>query len=201
MIRKILLFILVILMAIGLKNSFANGVKLPIKWKGQKIETKSYSSLLKSSRELSDLKTQLQNKNDQDYPTAINNLEAAKSSFRINKKAYEDMAANASIEEIRSVNQTKEYMLDYIWMKIGTYANDNDVKVLIDPVYEEDKINFDVSGQYIAVINFVYDLERDEDLSLTVDNIVMQGGSSDSVTRAKFTVSNIKIVTAETKAG
>ena len=40
MIRKILLFILVILMAIGLKNSFVNGVTLPIKWHGEKIETK-----------------------------------------------------------------------------------------------------------------------------------------------------------------
>ena len=201
MIRKILLFILVILMAIGLKNSFVHGVKLPIKINGQNIETKSYSSLLKSSKELSELKTKLQDKNEKDFPTATKSLEIAQSSFKINKKAYDDMAANASIEEIRSVNQTKEYMLDYIWMKIGTYASDNDVKVLIDPLYAEDRINFDVSGQYIAVINFIYDLERDEDLSLTVDNIVMQGGSSDSVTRASFVVSNIKIVTTETKAG
>ena len=197
MIRKILLLILVVILAMGLWNSFASGVVLPIKIDGKKIETKSYTSLLASSRELAENKAKLQKANDEDYPTAVRLLEAQKNAFKINKAAYDDMAANASLEEIRSVNQTKEYLLDYIWMKIGTYANDNDVKVLIDPDYEKDMINFDISGQYIAVINFIYDLERDDDLSLTVDNIVMQGGSSDSVTRANFFVSNIKIVTSE----
>ena len=197
MIKKLLLLILVIVLAIGLWNSFANGVS--IKLGGAKVETCSYSSLISKAQELSRKSNELDVANNSTYQSELRSLEIAKSNFKVNKNAYDDLAARASVEEIRAVNQTKEYLLDYLWMKIGTYANDNDVKVLIDHKEEEAKINFDVSGQYIAVINFIYDLERDADLSFNVDNIVMQGGSTDAITKASFTVSNVNIITSENK--
>ncbi len=201
MIKKVLLLVLVILLALGMWNAFSTGISLKVPITGKQIETNSYTTLLQKSTDLADDKRNLQRLNDQDYPAELRKLEIQKNSFKAKKKAYEDLAAQASIEEIRAVNQTKEYLLDYIWMKIGTYANDDDVKVHINPDYEHARIDFDVSGPYIAVINFIYDLEKDDDLSLTIDNIVMQGGSSDSVTRASFFVTNINVVTSETKAG
>ena len=194
MIKKILLIALVVILAIGLWNTFAHGVSFG------EFSTCSYTTLKSKAQKLVSLKSDLQKKNDVSFPEELRRLEVAKSSYKVNKQAYDDMAANASVEAIRAVNQRKEYLLDFLWMRIGTYANDNDVKVLIDPIYKESKINFDVSGQYIAVINFIYDLEKDSDLAFNVDNIVMQGGSSDSVTNARFEVSNINIVTSATKA-
>ena len=200
MIKKVLLLVLVIVLALGLWNSFTHGVKLPFSIGGKKVETKSYTSLIAMSEDLSKSKQELQKANDQTYPAELKKLELSKSNFKINKASYENLAATASVEEIRAVNQKKEYLLDYLWMKIGTYANDNDVKVKIDPIYKEDRINFDISGQYIAVINFIYDLEKDVDLSFNVDNIVMQGGSTDAVTKANFVVSNVHIITSESNA-
>ncbi len=198
MIRKILLLILVIVLAFGLWGAFSNG--LSINLFGKKIETGSYTSLIKGAETLTTEKNQLQTLNEVTFKNEKNRLDASISNFKSNKEAYDDLAARASVEEIRAINQVKEYLLDYLWMKIGTYANDNDIKLLMTPNYQQAKINFDVSGQYIAVINFIYDLERDQDLSFNIDNIVMQGGSSDSITKANFVVSNVNIITAENNA-
>ena len=195
MIKKLLLLILVIVLAVGLWNSFSKGVSINL---GKlKIETDSYTTLIAKANKLSKETNELNVANTSTYIEELNDLKKAQNNFNESKRQYDEAAAQASVEEIRAVNQTKEYLLDYLWMKIGTYANDNDVKVLIDHKPDEAKIDFDVSGQYIAVINFIYDLERDADLSFNVDNIVMQGGSSDSITKASFTVSNVNIITSE----
>jgi len=194
MIKKILLLALVIILAVGLFSSFAHGVSL--KLLGLTIDTKSYTDIAKMSQELVNKKNTLENKNTVEYPQAITRQQAAQSSFRINKSAYDELALKASPSDIRKANQKEEYLLDYLWMKIGTYANISDVKVLITPKQEESRIYFDVSGQYIAVINFIYDLENDEDLAFNIDNMVMQGGSSDAVTNASFFVANVNVVTA-----
>jgi len=194
MIKKILLLALVVILAVGLFSSFAHGVSL--KLLGLTIDTKSYTDIAKMSQELVNKKNTLENKNTVEYPQAITRQQAAQSSFRINKSAYDELALKASPSDIRKANQKEEYLLDYLWMKIGTYANISDVKVLITPKQEESRIYFDVSGQYIAVINFIYDLENDEDLAFNIDNMVMQGGSSDAVTNASFFVANVNVVTA-----
>jgi len=194
MIKKILLLALVVILAVGLFSSFAHGVSL--KLLGLTIDTKSYTDIAKMSQELVNKKNTLENKNTIEYPQAITRQQAAQSSFRINKSAYDELALKASPSDIRKANQKEEYLLDYLWMKIGTYANISDVKVLITPKQEESRIYFDVSGQYIAVINFIYDLENDEDLAFNIDNMVMQGGSSDAVTNASFFVANVNVVTA-----
>ena len=155
MIKKILLLALVVILAVGLFSSFAHGVSL--KLLGLTIDTKSYTDIAKMSQELVNKKNTLENKNTTEYPQAITRQQAAQSSFRINKSAYDELALKASPSDIRKANQKEEYLLDYLWMKIGTYANISDVKVLITPKQEESRIYFDVSGQYIAVINFIYD--------------------------------------------
>lgn len=195
MIRKILLLILDILLFIALYNSFAHGVSF--KMLGQSVETHSYSTIVTKSKSVVDKKAELEKKNNGDFRQALSKQEASKSNFRVNKASYDDLATQASVEEIRQANQREEYYLDYLWMKIGGYANKCDVKVKISPDTALSTIDFDVNGQYIAVINFIYDLESDKELSFNIDNIVMQGGSSTAVTKASFRVTNVNVITSE----
>lgn len=197
MIKKLLLLILVCILAVGVFNSWAHGFSVDMF--GIKYSTSSYAGIAEKAVQLNNKIDELNKKNTTDYKSATNKLDAAKNNFQDMKKKYDTLAANASIEEIREVNKEEEYFLDYLWMKIGTYANDSDIRVLIDPVYDAELVNFDVSGQYIAVINFIYDLENDPDLAFNIDNLVMQGGSSAAVTKASFQVRNIKIITSEVK--
>ena len=195
MIKKILLLALVIVLAIGLLMNFLHGVNLPIEIFGEK-STGSYTDILDLAKSLQEKKQELNNLNDKTFKAEVDRLEIMQGAFKNSKNEYDDLAAHASAEEIRQLNQSKEYLLDYIWMRVGTYAQDNDVKVLIDTETDKEinRINFDVSGQYIAVINFIYDLQKDQELAFNIDNIVMQGGSSDSVTKASFYVLDINVV-------
>lgn len=195
MIKKILLFVLCGILAYGLYSAFAHGIS--VKMFGQNIDTKSYSDIAKLSEDFVNKRQELINKNDVEYPQALARQEAAKSNFKANKATYEETALKASPAEIRQANQKVVYYLDYLWIKIGTYANDNDVKVLINPEGEgSNAINFDVSGQYIAVINFIYDIQSDDELGFNVDNLVMMGGSTDAITNARFRISNINVITS-----
>ncbi len=198
MIKKLLLLILVCILAYGVFSSWAHGFSFNMF--GLKFETSSYAGIAEKSVNLSGKIAELNNKNSSEYNQALNKKEAAISNFESSKKAYDELANQASIEEIREANKEEEYFLDYLWMKIGTFANNSEIKVLIDPNYENETIDFSVSGQYIAVINFIYDLENDPELAFNIDNLVMQGGSSAKVTKAAFQVRNVKIITSEVKA-
>ena len=192
MIRKVLLLALVIVLLIGLISSFTHGVNISLF--GQNFSTNSYSTIIKESQQLVDQRATLERLNTKDFENEKTKLKSSESRFNSAKQAYDDVANNASVEEIRKANQEEKYLLDYLWIKIGTYANDSDIKVKIDPDEEKRTINFNVSGQYIAIINFIYDLENDQELKFNVDNIVMQGGSSSAVTKASFVVKNVRVV-------
>lgn len=198
MIKKLLLLILVCILGYGVFSSWAHGFSFNMF--GLKFETSSYAGIAEKSVNLNGKIADLNNKNSSEYNQALNKKEAAISNFESSKAGYDELALQASIEEIREANKEEEYFLDYLWMKIGTFANNSEIKVLIDPNYEDETIDFSVSGQYIAVINFIYDLENDPELAFNIDNLVMQGGSSAKVTKAAFQVRNVKIITSEVKA-
>lgn len=198
MIKKLLLLILVGLLSYGVFSSWAHGVSINVL--GMNFSTSSYTGIAKKAEELNTKIQELENVNTTKYDLALTKKNAAVSNFEKSKAAYEELATEASIEEIREANKREEFFLDYLWMKIGTYANNSDIKVLIDPDYDAALINFDISGQYIAVINFIYDLENDPELAFNIDNLVMQGGSSAAVTKASFQVRNVNIITSEVAA-
>lgn len=200
MIKKLLLLILVCVLGYGVFSSWAHGFSFEIDALGINFNTSSYAGILDKTVELNDKIKELEEKNTTDYKLALNKKNAAVNNFEDSKAAYDEMAETASVEEIREANKREEYFLDYLWMKIGTYANDSEIKVLINPDYEAATIDFDISGQYIAVINFIYDLENDADLAFNIDNLVMQGGSNAAVTKASFQVRNVNIVTSQAKA-
>lgn len=195
MIKKLLQLILVCILAMGVFNSWAHGFSF--KMFGANVDISSYSGIAGKSQNLSDKVNELERKNTTEYDAALVRKKAAVSNFDASRKEYEELAEKASVDEVREANKKEEYFLDYLWMKIGTYANNSDIKVLINPNYDAATIDFDISGQYIAVINFIYDLENDSELAFNIDNLVMQGGSSAAVTKASFQVRNVNIITSQ----
>ena len=198
MIKKLLLLILVVILGYAVFSSWGHGFSFNMF--GLRFATSSYAGIADKATLLNTKINELETQNTTNYKLELTKKEAAVNNFKESKSKYEELAAGASVEDIREANKEEEYFLDYLWMKIGTYANNGDIKVLINPRYEERIIDFEISGQYIAVINFIYDLENDTELAFNIDNLVMQGGSSAAVTKASFQVRNVKIITSETKA-
>ena len=191
MIKKIGLLIIICVLLYGTYNVYKNGLTF------SSVKALSYEQIKTKSTELNNLIDKLEKLNNTDYKSELNNLESARTNFNSSKKNYEKLAASASADEIAEANKREEYLLDYLWIKIGNYANANNIKVLINPTAGVPVLNFDVSGPYISVINFIYDLENDAELRFDVDNIVMQGTTNLSDTKATFSVSGVNIVTSE----
>lgn len=187
MIKKIALLIISALFIFATYNVYSKGLSV-----GQ-IDALSYNEITTKNTQLNNEIGKLDNLNKNQYTSTLGRLESAEDTFNKTKKAYEQLASTASESEIAEVNKEEKYLLDYLWIKIGNYANENNIKVLIDYMENDRKINFDVSGPYISIINFIYDLENDSELAFDVDNIIMEGASTASDAKATFTVSNVLV--------
>ena len=138
---------------------------------------------------------------DETYSGEIKDVNNAKTDFKYKKQSYDTLAANATDEQLEAAMKEEEFLLDYLWIVIGNYADDNNVKFLMETNEEDFTIDFDVTGSYISIINFIYDLANDSELRFLIDNIQLEGGSNhDSTTKAKFTVSGVKVITKADEA-
>jgi hypothetical protein len=57
-------------------------------------------------------------------------------------------------------------------------------------------LSFDITGSYVSVINFIYDIQNDTELNFKVDGIVVEGGSSDQIVKANFVVKEVNVITS-----
>lgn len=191
MIKKIALLLISVLFIFATYNVYNKGLTVG------SIKALSYNEITTKNTELNSEISKLEALNKTQYTSTVGRLEGAESSYNTAKKTYENLAATASPAEIAEAQKEERYLLDYLWIKIGNYANSNNIKVLIDPVIDTREINFDVSGPYISIINFIYDLENDSELAFDVNNIIMEGTSTSSDAKATFTVSNVLVELSE----
>jgi hypothetical protein len=190
MIKKLLLLILIISLFIGTFSVITGGIETEF------LTVPSFMKFSENNKILDEKIAEIELLKEEDYSDAIRKLDSAKSRYESAKKAYDSLALQASEKDIAEANRKEEFLLDFLWIKIGNYANDNNIKVKFDPKKGTPEIKFDVSGAYISVINFIYDIENDRDLSFNVDNIIVEGGSSDTVVKATFTVGGVNVITA-----
>lgn len=187
--KKLLLILLIVALGFLTYNTITSGLKV------YGLSIPSYKELQNKNNNLDNKISELDTLIDVTYANKVNDVAKSKTDFNKKKQAYDSLAANATDEQLEAAMREEEFLLDYLWILVGNYANDNNVKFLMN-VNSDFTIDFDVTGSYISIINFVYDLTNDPELRFLVDNIQLEGGSNqDSVTKAKFTVYGINVVT------
>jgi hypothetical protein len=197
MIKKIVLLVIVIISVYGSFTAFKNGYVGIVNDKIElKYELPSYAQIQDDKSELDSKIKELKTLNASGIPNASGEVDTELKNYAQKKLIYEDLKATASREEIAEANKIRIYLLDYLWIKVGNYANDNAVKFKMTPNTEESTLSFDITGSYISVINFIYDIQNDEELNFKLDGIVIEGASSDIEVKAKFTVEDINVVTS-----
>lgn len=126
-----------------------------------------------------------------DYKNAEKELNT---SLELCKQAQEDYEAAAALrteEDIQDVLQTKAYDIEYIWVKIGNYAYNNNVDLQID-IYktegetaDNDYVLSDLKiscvSSYYGMISFIEQISRDSDLKFIPQNIKMTAEWKDVV--------------------
>lgn len=197
--RKILLELLAIILlafsiyiavyGLALGNIKINGI-MEISQKNDLLEKKIQSvSKLKNS----------------DYPQTVAVLESAYKKLMTEKENYEQIVALGVDENGKTLNKMQEYEIETIWITLGNYAKKQGVDLKLDMTLNNSisgtyDLNFTVTGGYIQIIDFLYDVERDSSLIWKLENFKLQPGAelkeneeSTEKLDATFTCRDIKI--------
>ena len=171
-----LLLILVIMTYILITSGLKEG----------KFGIESFLKLQQKTAELHSTVYELQNKNTSEYEEKMQDLRNAASNYKTQKDEYEKL-----IPLIQGVGSNSEkkfdlYDIDFLWTIIGNYATEEGVvlqfdvsQISNDAVFSNIDyilcdLKFSVSGEYLSIKNFLYDIENDDRLSFEIRNFTLE---------------------------
>lgn len=137
---------------------------------------------------------ELDNLINTDYKKALSALENESEKMESTKAEYEEKAL--LLGNKKYYLQTEEYKIEFLWTKLGNYAKDENVEIKIDVTNSQlsgrFNLNFEVSGLYTDVTQFIYDIENDSKLGFKIDDFKMQS-SDENLVIGKFSCKEIRI--------
>lgn len=140
-----------------------------------------------------------------DYPTKNDELERNVDEMLKAKEEYLDLASVSTEGEIAKANQEETYTYEFLWTKLGRYATAEGVTAKFDFYAgttgnsNMKNLNVAITGPYIAIINFMEDIEDDSKLGFRIENFKMVS-AGEGQEQATFTVSNIRVKQEQTTA-
>ena len=192
--RKILLSILTALLIFMLFMFMKNGVAIG------KFKILGFQGIADANSQLTTT-INTANTKEQEYTSTVKKLQSDVQSLARAKKEYLDLVTVSTDSEIQNALQTKNYTIEYLWSRVGNHATKEGVVVKMEVVSssigsaEYNNLNFTATGTYLALTNFIYDLENDSNLDFTIDNFQMTSK------KCTFTVKNVKIIKEKTTSG
>lgn len=115
------------------------------------------------------------------------------------REKYERVLAQSSKEDIQEALTKEKYEVEKLWISIGNYADEHDVKVNLQitnsssGIPEVKDLRFTVNGSYVGITEFIYDLEDDPELEFKIENFNMVPDVEKSNLKSTFTVKDINI--------
>ena len=107
------------------------------------------------------------------YQGKLDTLNSANRQLQQEKQAYENYVS--ADNGTGAVSQIQSYEVEYLWTKIGNYAKREGVILKMDvavnnAVLGTYDLNFTVTGTYVGITEFIYDLDNDSSLLFKVEN-------------------------------
>lgn len=188
--KKLIFILIIVCLVYFAYNTIANGFNSPF------LTIPSYKQIKEGNEKIDKGISELNTLIDTNYSDQMGQLSSAKTRFNQEKQLYDSLASEASDTQLEAAMCEEEFLLDYLWILVGNYAEDNNVKFLMETNDEDYTITFNITGSYVSVINFIYDLANDPELRFNISNIVLEGGSNkNTITKAQFTVYGIEVIT------
>lgn len=183
--RKILISIFVCLLLVATGFFIVKG--------NEAINVKGFLGLNEENKELDKKIEELSQVISTGYSNAQTNLETTVDNLLESKTDYETQAVLASTNDS---NYTSEmYSIDYLWTRLGNYAKDEqidmDINVYPTGVEHLYDLKFTLTGSYLGITNFIYDVEDNSKLGFKIDDFSMSGSSSEVT--ASFSCESIYI--------
>lgn len=200
--RVIIILLLVIAIVLGY-NIVVNGVETST----GEILVSGYSQVEEDSADLASDIASYNTLNNTQYNTMLTSLSTSITRYREAKEEYDTLVAELETmvdnsaegeDEIVYVSPMSGYEIDFLWATIGNYAKAEGLTITMDvnkstvsisdiTGYEYYNLSFSVTGQYIDIAEFLYDIEDDDRLAFTINDFSMTSGA------ATFTVYNVPI--------
>lgn len=128
------------------------------------------------------------------YQKALTDVSDSAKTYKKAKEEYDQLAAVSTDNQLSSGSQLQKYEIEYLWTRIGAHATKENVVLKLEVAANATSsatgyfdLNFTVSGSYVAITDFIYDVENDSSLGFKIENFKMTSGS------ATFTCKNISI--------
>lgn len=185
--RNILRVILTVLVTILVILLMVKGLSIG------SLKIYSISGIIEENKKLDEEIDALNKLKNEDYKKAMDNLNDSAKKLTTAKQSYLDEASISTDSEIKEATVSQNYSMEYLWNKVGTYATEEGLKLKWDVQAAGSgkyTLNFTITGTYISIINYVYDIENDSDLGFTILNFKISG--SDQLT-ATFSVNDVAI--------
>jgi len=170
-VKKILISVLIILLLILSYFALVKGIGF--------LKIRSINDIKNASIKLENDFNEANELSSKTYPTEVETLESAIKQLKISKQEYNSKNLYSINENSLGVMEIKTYKIHYLWTIIGNYRKDRGVQSLnldlketeLDNVYD---LEFTLVGPYTNTIDFLYDIENDEELNFEIGNLKMK---------------------------
>ena len=131
------------------------------------------------------------------YPNKKAELDKSIKSLATEKQTYNDMIVYSSEEEVKSAKQFETYKIEFIWVKLGIYAkNENlhgkfELTESSNGIPDVKDIKFTLTGAYRNIIEFLYNVENDEKFNFKIEDFDISG--SGKTVDATFIVKDVTV--------
>lgn len=196
--KKIVIAILTVLLVALTYVMLANSITIGNFKIASIKEIKAASSQLNSNIDQANSLT------DKTYPENEASLKEAIANLKIAKQKYESKNITSTEENALGTVEINTYKIHYLWTRLGNYKKNRSLKSLnldlkttqTSDVYD---LEFTLAGEYSDIIEFLYDIENDEELNFQIEGFEMEPYTETTTTTVKDGESNKTIVKDEQK--
>lgn len=135
-----------------------------------------------------------------DYQKKIDSLNETIKKLETEKNNYEDMVSVSTDSEVQAANQSYDYMIDFLLIRIENHAKSEGVTMKMDVTRSSSgaenvyNLNFTATGPYVGIEEFITNIEDDSKLGFKIEDFKMIASSESSNTvQATFVCKDISI--------
>lgn len=134
---------------------------------------------------------------EKDFKQSVSDVESNAKKLSTVKEQYDEMTTTVDGETV-ATGQIQKYEIETLWVKLGNHATSEGATMKMDVVTSgtaEDVYNlkFTVTGSYIAITDFISDIENDSTLGFKIEEFKMIPSGGDGELQATFTCKEITI--------
>lgn len=191
--RKILIMFLVLALVAIFGVMVVSGIEIGTFEVGHSVQ-----EIINKNSELDSDIAALNTRIQTEYANTRTNLDTSYKKLQAEKQNYQSAIAYTTEEERQAANQTEEYKLEYLWTNIGLYATKHNVTMKADLSYgtsgvsNQYNMSFTVTGPYLSISEFVYEIEKDPELGFRIEEFTLVP-YAEGILQGTFIIKNISI--------